>query len=526
MGRDTIAPYAAERQRNHEHLRRKTSTPWRDFPLNESRASYRRILRSSSIVGAASAINIVMQIARVKVLAVLLGPSGMGLIGMYSSILATASGLAGLGIGTSAVRQIAGARGEGDEGLVGQMVQAMRLATVLLAFVGAGAVFLFREPISVATFGDPDRAAAVGWLAIGVFVSVAGASVHALLQGYRRIGDQARVQVLSGLASTIVGIAVILYLGESGVIIFVVAAPVATLVIAWFYAQRIPVARVIADLQTIRNQIVQMVKLGFLIMLTGALQGWALLFLRSRITQDLSLEATGVFQAAWAISFIYIGLVFEAMGRDYFPRLTEVSEDREASRDLINEQMHVALILSAPFLIGMMAFAPLIVQILYTESFRSAVPIIRWMVMGNLLKVVVVPIGYILLARGESRLFIWTELLWVGSFFLMAWFGIPRLGVAAPGLAFCLSYCLYSTVIYVVAKRMFTYSVRGQNLRIAAALVVTCTAIFLLSTLSPLACYVAGFLAVLVATWLAHDQLVMMLGRSPISLVLDRLRRG
>src|SRR5947207_2017819 len=66
--------------------------------------SYGDILKSSALIGGSAAISMVFGIIRTKVMALLLGPSGIGLIGVYNSISELARGIAGLGIKSSGVR--------------------------------------------------------------------------------------------------------------------------------------------------------------------------------------------------------------------------------------------------------------------------------------------------------------------------------------------------------------------------------------------------------------------------------------
>ena len=54
--------------------------------MTEQLASYRRILKSSSIIGGSSVINILIGLLRTKVLAILIGPSGVGLVSLYTSL--------------------------------------------------------------------------------------------------------------------------------------------------------------------------------------------------------------------------------------------------------------------------------------------------------------------------------------------------------------------------------------------------------------------------------------------------------
>ena len=72
----------------------------------------RGLIKAMLVIGSAQAVNILISIIRMKVLAVLLGPSGVGLLSIYSSLQGMVTQIAGLGMGSSGVREIAAARGE------------------------------------------------------------------------------------------------------------------------------------------------------------------------------------------------------------------------------------------------------------------------------------------------------------------------------------------------------------------------------------------------------------------------------
>ena len=78
--------------------------------LNETAAtSVGPILRSSSsssIIGGANALNYLVGLVRIKVVAVLLGPAGVGLISLYTSAMALLGTASGLGLGSSGVREV------------------------------------------------------------------------------------------------------------------------------------------------------------------------------------------------------------------------------------------------------------------------------------------------------------------------------------------------------------------------------------------------------------------------------------
>src|SRR6056297_3600469 len=94
-------------------------------PTNPA-SSYARVLKSSSLVGGAEAVSMVLRLVRMKFAAVLIGPLGVGLVGTYQAVHSVIGTMAGLGIQTSAVRNVAAAIEHGDQKAIGETVRALR----------------------------------------------------------------------------------------------------------------------------------------------------------------------------------------------------------------------------------------------------------------------------------------------------------------------------------------------------------------------------------------------------------------
>jgi PST family polysaccharide transporter len=67
----------------------------------------------------------------------------------------------------------------------------------------------------------------------------------------------------------------------------------------------------------------------------------------------------------------------------------------------------------------MMAMAPWAIRLLYTASFAPAVEVLRWQVLGYVLRVASWPLGFVILAAGDGTTFFWSE---SASWFVMAAF--------------------------------------------------------------------------------------------------------
>lgn len=416
--------------------------------------SYRQILRSTSIIGGASVINILVGLVGIKVAAVLLGPAGVGLIGLLTSLASTASAVAGLGFGNVGTRQIATAAGSNDEAAMAVARRALFWGTLALAMLGAAVFWTLRRVLAQRVLGDASLSTAVGWLALAVGLTVAAASQSALLNGMRRVGDLARISVLSALLATVLGVGALLTWGRSGLMIFVLATPLTSFVLGHVYVARLPkIVTSRTPLFKLAHQWRILAKLGAAFMIAGLAGAAGQLLVRTLVQGQLGLHALGYFQAASTISMTYIGFVLGAMGTDYYPRLTASIHDHAAVNQMVNEQTEVALLLVGPIFLAVIGLAPWVIELLYSGSFRPAADVLRWQVLGDVLRVGSWPLGFIILAAGDGRTFMMTESLVVGVFVLLTWVLLPLFGVVATGLSFVGMYLVYLPVVYWLAWR-------------------------------------------------------------------------
>src|SRR5690349_24955302 len=101
------------------------------------KTTYGQILKSSALMGGSSVLNIAVGVIRNKAIALILGPTGIGLAGLYGSIIDVTQSIVGLGINSSGVRQIAEAVGSGDSSRIACTSGVLRRTSLVLGCAGA-----------------------------------------------------------------------------------------------------------------------------------------------------------------------------------------------------------------------------------------------------------------------------------------------------------------------------------------------------------------------------------------------------
>jgi antigen flippase len=425
--------------------------------------TYGQILKSSALIGGSSVLNIAIGIVRTKVMAVLLGPAGVGLFGLYGSIVNLALSVASMGVNNSGVRQIAEATGSGDTERIARTTVVLRRTSILLGILGAVLLIAFSRQVSTATFGNNQHAAAISLLSAAVFFNLVSGGQGALVQGMRRISDLAKIAVWGAFLGTIITIPFVYFMREQGVVPSIVGAAGMTILTSWWYSRKVQIQIPSMTTSQVGQEATALLKLGFAFMASGLMMMGSAYAVRIIILHKLGFDATGLYQSSWTLGGLYVGFILQAMGADFYPRLTASAGDNIASNRMVNEQAQVGLLLAGPGVIATLTFAPLVIALFYTAKFGPAVGLLRWIVLGVTLRVINWPVGFIVLAKGMQALFFWSELFWTIVNVGLTWVCVSSFGLNGAGIGFFGSYVFHGTLIYCIVRRLTGFRWSAAN---------------------------------------------------------------
>jgi enterobacterial common antigen flippase len=455
-----------------------TDTSAHTPPMRPSTNTYDHILKSTAVVGGASAVTIVVTVARAKALALLLGPAGVGLAGLFSAILELTQSVAGMGVNSSGVRQIAEAAGSGDQQRISRTAAVLRRTSIVLGILGGGLLIVFCRQVSIWTFGNAAFAGPVALLSLAViFRSVSDGQV-ALIQGLRRISDLARINVLAAIAGTALTLGLVYFFREQGVVPSLVSVAALTLIVSRWYGRSIQVAATSLTIPEVRAEAGALLTLGSAFMASAVLATGTAYVIRSLVRHNIGFEAAGLYQSAWALGGLYVGFILQAMGTEFYPRLTAVACDDVECNRLVNEQAQISILLAGPGVIATLTLAPLVIALFYDKTFAGAVQPLRWICLGMVLRVISWPMGFILMAKGARSLLFWTEgaaaLVHVGLAFLL----LRPFGLAGAAMAFFGLYVWHGLLIYAIVRRLSGFRWSAANRQTALIFLTLIGAVF------------------------------------------------
>jgi PST family polysaccharide transporter len=442
--------------------------------MSAKKNTYQDILRSSSIIGGAQALNYLVAMVRVKIIAVLLGPAGIGLVGLYQSLLGLVGTVSGLGISSSGVREVALVHSQDDMRQVARTVIVLRRACWVTGLLGWALSAALAVPLSQWVFGDSAHAMTIALLGVTLLLGAICNGQTAFLQGIRRIGDLARLQVVAMLLNTVVAITLYVLLRERGILPVMVVTAGVSLICSWWFARRVALLHVELTWAQTWQESRRFAGLGLAFMWSALLVTCLEMFTRSFITRLFGLDAAGYYQAAWALSGMFAGFVMSAMGTDFYPRLTALNDDPEAAVRAVNDQTEVGVYLVLPGLLATLSFAPEVLELFYSEKFKPAAELIPFLALGVLGRVVSFPMGFIQLAKGAYKSFVVTQTIFEVLTLVLIVVLVPSVGLVGAAYAYPLTYLFYTFAILWIGRRMigFRWSPQVKRLLLITVCVI------------------------------------------------------
>ncbi len=442
--------------------------------MSDAPKSYGQILKSSALLGSSSAVIAVVGLLRNKAIALIMGTSGAGWWALCWSISELARSIAGVGINNSGVRQIAASVASGDHQKIARTVVTLRRVSLVLGIVGALGLCILCVPVAQWWFKDRSLAGVVALVSLTVLFNTVSQGQIALIQGMRRVGDFARNSLVGSVLGAVVSIPIIYLLFSQGwnpaliIAVALVCVSLLALLTSWWYARKIKVAIVQLSAPEIATEASVLLKLGFIFMLSGVMMQGVMSLVNIILLHRIDENAVGLYGQAWLLSGYLVGFVFQAMGTDYYPRLTAVANDHPKCNQLVNEQTEVGMLLAGPALLATLTFAPWLLQIVASGKFLLATEVLRWFCLGMLLRAFSWPMAFVMMAKNSQKLFFFTELFSNALYITLVWFGVGKFGLNGVGMAFAALYLVYATVAYLIVRQLTGFRWSRENKGIAS----------------------------------------------------------
>ena len=441
-------------------------------------------LRATAILSSGTFVKVAAGVAVAKAWAVLVGPAGVGSLGLMQSLVGLVSILAGMGVGTGVIRLGAAALGLSDRAGADAITRAALVLSGTGAVMAALFVVLFRGPLGRALLDGSLPLGDAVWLGAAVGLTVLTATQLGVLNAHQRVGSLARATIWGSLGAAVAGVWVLWLMRAEGLVqSYVVGLFVISAASTWELKRSIVPPSKPVGLGALRAAVGRLLRFG-LPFTASALVGAGVMFaLPVVVLHVLDVEAVGMYRASLTVTAGYLGFLVASMAQDYYPRLSAAAEVDVGQ--IVNDQLRLVLLIGVPVILVAQATSVWIVPLIYAPSFAPAVRVLEWQLTGELFRFWSFGFAFVILARKSSVAFFAVEA--VGGILLLGctWGGLILNGLIGSGMGFAAAYVGYAAVVWGSVRWSSGVVVPTGTVVLMGGAVTTSLVIHALTALSP-----------------------------------------
>jgi len=480
----------------------------------EEKTSYKNIFKATSLFGGVQVIQVILNLIRGKVIAVLLGASGMGINSLFVSSISMISNISGLGLNFSAVRDISKSQESGNIEKLSRTLKIYLRWLYASTFIGFLAVVALSPILSKVTFNSNQYIWAFMLLAFMLVFNALAAGNTSILQGTRSLKAFAKQSVAGSIVAMVVSIPLYYFFGIKAIVPALIFSALVTYIFSIYYTSKVKTVNVSVSRKETLSGGMDMVKLGVTMMVATFIGTFVNYLINTYISNTGSLADLGFYQAGMSITAQSIGLVFTAMAIDYYPRLSAVSDNNSKVKEMVNQQAEMTLLIATPILLVLILTTPLVIQILLTKEFMPIVGFIRTLAFGMFFKAASYSIGAISFAKGDKKVFFFLEGVYTNaSLLVFNVIGFLVGGLSGLAYSFLIMHIIYFILINVVTSRRYDYSMSGEFKRVMLTqLIMMATAFAFFVFIKGIVAYLLASVIFLFSLYYTYTQLDKILG--------------
>lgn len=486
--------------------------------MSDNQQSYRKVLNATSLFGGVQVINIIISLVRSKVIALLIGPIGMGISNLLLTTMELINGLTNLGLERSAVKDISLANTNSNSKSVAKTISILKKLVWLTITIGVILMIALSPWLSEIAFGNKDYTISFIWISIALLFKQLSSSQLAILQGLRKLQYLAKANLLGNFIGLLITLPLYYFFRIDAIVPAIIIATFMSFVFTYYYSQKLDIAPVAISRKEAVSEGKGMINLGVMLSLSSMITLLVAYIIRiyigsSNETEELGLIDVGLYSAGFVILNSYVGIIFNAMGTDYFPRLSEIANDIIKLRKTVLEQAIVAILLITPIIVVFLAFAPLIIVILYSNEFSPIVAMVTWGILGMIFKAVSWSMGYMIIAKGDSKVFIKTAIGFNAILLLINIVGYHYGGLEGIGISFFIYYIIHFIAIRIITYYRYDFYFEKGFYKIFTFTVIMCFLAFSITFIpSSILKYSLMSLIIVVSCWYSHKELDKKVG--------------
>ncbi|HMU46621.1 MAG TPA: O-antigen translocase [Chitinophagaceae bacterium] len=401
----------------------------------------------------ATVIRMVAGFVSIKVVAKIIGPSGIALVGQFMNSITMMGSLGTGAIGQGVTKYIA--ENQNNPGEQNKIIANAIRITLFSSILVSLFVILFYRHIGIIIFDSHDHDSLVVVFAITLGLYSFNLLFISIINGFKAFRKYVVINIISSITVLITSVLLVLWLGLEGALINCIISQTIVIGITLYFIKKEEWYSSIFKVSQIDKKIIK--KLGafsLMALTTAVLTPLGQIIIRSFIADNISLDRAGLWEGINRLSSMYLAVITTSIATFYLPRLAEIKE----ANLLRHEVLKTAKIVLPPLAaICFLIFLgrDVLISIIFSREFTPMRDLFPMQLLGDFLKISSWLIAFLFFAKAETKKFIIAEVIGNLTLVVTSIFFVKRFGLVGATYAYAMTYFIYFMLVLYFFRNLF-----------------------------------------------------------------------
>ena len=409
------------------------------------------IVKVFSLTSISTLVKMCTGLVSVKIVASIIGPAGVALVGQLNNFAMIAMSFSSGGINSGITKYIAEYRE--DNSMVAQLLSNALRITAICSAICAVVLIVFHRYISQLVMLSADYGYVFVIFGITILLYALNNMLISIVNGYKEFRRFVYINIANSIIGVIFTVALVMFWQLKGALISAVTFQSIMLFVTLWMLRGTPWL----DLKFFKEKFNRVIagkyfRYALMTLTTALTVPIVQMLLRGYVIAEISPIEAGWWEGMQRISNMYLMVITTSFSVYYLPRLSEITDVKELRHEIIKSYKVIVPILLLGFsLIYIMRF--FVIKLLFTPDFMPMSHLFAWQLAGDFFKICSWLIAYLMVAKAMLKMFIITEIIFSVNRLVISLLLVNINGIIGLTQGYLIDYILYMVVILIALRR-------------------------------------------------------------------------
>ena len=410
------------------------------------------IVKVFSFTAMSTVVKMLTGLISVKVVASIIGPSGVALVGQLNNFATIAMSLASGGINNGITKYVAEYK-EDKERIKDCLSTALQITAVCSLLVGTFLI-LFNSYLSKVILLSPDYNYVFIIFGFTLLLYALNLMLISILNGFKEFKRYVRINIANSVIGLIFTLSFVSVLRLPGALISAVTYQSIMFFITLWMMRKLPWFTWGNFKRKINGTLSRKyMHYTLMALTTAATVPVSQMLLRGYVISEISPVEAGWWEGMNRISHMYLMVITSSFSVYYLPRLSELKDSVEIKREIVKAYKVIVPMLLVAFTLVYL-LRTVMIRILFTPEFLPMENLFFWQLTGDFFKICSWLLSFLLVAKSMTKAFVSTEVLFSLNFVILGFLFMRMNGVVGINQAYLVNYVVYLICMVFIFRRI------------------------------------------------------------------------